>query len=128
MTSYTIVGAKFRPPAQGILNVLASGSKLIARREPSNAYDANAIQIIWYAYRDDLPEDNEIVNAALAGYGSDLAALMENSDGWHLGYIPRTAAITLAPKMDAAGVTELEGQFAFSAIGIPRCALEEPTA
>lgn len=122
--SYAIVGAKFRPPAQGILNVLRAGAKLLARREPSNAYDPNAIQVLWAARLVDLA--SEAADVALAGYGSSVADLMNNPDEWHLGYVPRAEALTLAPKLDERKITTLEGQLTFSATGVPRVTLEVP--
>ena len=122
-TSYPIVGMKFRPPAQGILNVLPAGAKLLARREPSNAYDANAIQVLWCT--DPALVETSKLDLSVEGYGSSAASVLAQNE-WHLGYIPRTEALVLAPKMDAAGKTMLEARLTFSASGLAMCTLEEP--
>jgi len=124
--SYPIVGAKFRPPAQGLLNVLPSGAKLLARREAANAYDANAIQVIWLT-RDKCFETAEglsKLDAAVEGFGSSGRDVLDAPE-WHLGYIPRTDALTLAPRMDRANVQTLDGQLTFNAAGQPRIMLDE---
>lgn len=124
MTSYIIVGAKFRPPAKGLLDTLANGTKLHARREASNAYDPNAIQVVLKA--GDF-ETNDEMRLACEGFGlsiSDIKAAPE----WHLGYIPREHAAELAPRMDSASTPELDGVLSFSVTGIPSIRLDkEPT-
>ena len=124
MSSYLIVGAKFRPPAQGLLNALPTGTKLLARREASNAYDANAIMVLVRTqdFADTL--DIEHTDKELAGFGSSYNALMAQPE-WHLGYIPRVDAATLAPRMDAAQRTSLAGELTFGATGAPRITLTE---
>jgi HIRAN domain len=121
--SFPIVGVKFRPPALGLLSVLPSQCPLVARREPSNAYDANAIMVL-VATRELEKLDPNALEEAVVGYGSSWVELHKQPE-WHLGYIPRTDVAALAPQMDAKGTPQLKGELAFSAIGIPRINLEE---
>lgn len=117
-----IVGAKFRPPAAGLLAVLSSGSALIIHREPQNAYDENAIMVL--VARSTLAAiAHETLNKAVEGYGSSFDELME-SEFWHLGYIPRQDALLLAPRMDRASLVELPARLAFSPSGQAQVQLE----
>jgi hypothetical protein len=115
-----IVGAHFRPPAKGLLACLPAGSKLIVRREASNAYDANAIQVIWPTTGLDAASgtalSHEGVQKAVEGFGSSAEEVFAAPE-WHLGYVPRTEAATLAPRMDAAGLGEVLGELTFAATG-----------
>lgn len=115
---YLIVGAKFRPPAKALLDTLAIGSRLLARRESSNQYDPNAVQVI-------LPkgfETNAAMNAAVQDFGCSIEEVQAASE-WHLGYIPREHAASLGPAMDEAQVHEIEGTLSFSPQGIPQIRL-----
>ena len=124
-----IVGAHFRPPAKGLLACLPSGSKLLARREASNAYDVNAIQVIWPT--SGLNAENGIglsadtVQAAVEGFGSSADEVFAAPE-WHLGYVPRTEAAQIAPIMDAAQCTELPGELTFAATGGAQIQFEVP--
>jgi len=115
-----IVGAHFRPPAKGLLACLPAGSKLLARREASNAYDANAIQVIWLTSGLDASNgtalSHEDVQRAVEGFGSSAEEVFAQPE-WHLGYVPRTEAATLAPRMDATQCAELPGELTFAATG-----------
>ena len=124
MTDFPIVGAKFRPPAAGILAILPAGARLVARRESTNQYDANAIQVVWPTEVAQFVTKLEAINDVLVGYGTTLSALADQPE-WHLGYVPRADAATLAPRMDAAQRPTLSGQLTFSASGNPRIALTE---
>jgi HIRAN domain len=110
-----IVGAKFRPPALGILSILPVGAKLLARREASNSHDGNAIQVVWPFMAETITDRFE-VETRLNGYGSSLEELTGQKE-WHLGYIPREEAAKLAPLMDKEGLAELRGSLFFSASG-----------
>ena len=124
-----IVGAHFRPPAKGLLAALPAGSKLLLRREASNAYDANALQVIWPTsglnaelatglMRDDVQKNVE-------GFGSSADEVFAAPE-WHLGYIPRTEAAQIAPLMDAAQCVELPGELTFAATGGAQIQFEVP--
>ena len=124
-----IVGAHFRPPAKGLLAALPAGSKLLARREASNAYDPNAIQVIWPTsgvnaelglgvMRDEVQKNVE-------GFGSSADEIFSQPE-WHLGYIPRTEASSLALRMDAMGLVELAGELTFAATGGAQISFEVP--
>ena len=113
-----IVGAKFRPPALGILATLPSDCALVLRREPSNGFDVNAIQVL--VARSALERlDARVLNEAVLGYGSSFGDLMLSAEH-HLGYIPREDAARLAPLVDARGLVEWSGALGFSPTGAPR--------
>ncbi len=124
MTDFPIVGAKFRPPASGILAILPAGARLVARRESSNQYDANAVQVLWPTEVAQFVTRLAAINEVLVGYGTTLSALADQPE-WPLGYVPRDMASELAPRMDAAQRPTLSGQLTFSASGNPRIQLTE---
>lgn len=110
-----LVGAKFRPPAAGLLAVLPAHAALALRREPSNLYDPNAIQVL--VTRETLALVNvDRLAEACSGYGITLEDLASTPE-WHLGYVPRSEAEHLAPLMDRASASELRGELTFSASG-----------
>ena len=113
--SFPIVGAHFRPPAKAILECLPAGSALSLRPEPDNPFDSNAVQVIVQgAVLQGLPAIIQNRLDDLAGmYGSDLASILAATE-WHLGYVPRALAISLAPAL--AG-NEIEASLTFSASG-----------
>lgn len=47
MPRFSIVGMKYRPPALKFIEELASGTKLLLVREPSNPADPNAVGV-WF--------------------------------------------------------------------------------
>ena len=118
---YLIVGAKFRPPARALLDTLANGTRLVARRESTNQYDANAIQIVLPAGF----ETNNAMSIAVQDYGKSIEEIQAAPE-WHLGYIPREHAASLGPAMDEAKKPELEGTLTFSAQGLPCFRLGAP--
>ena len=124
MTDFPIVGTWFRPPADGILAILPAGARLVARRESSNQYDANAVQVLWPTEVAQFVTRLAAINEVLVGYGTTLSALADQPE-WPLGYVPRDMASELAPRMDAAQRPTLSGQLTFSASGNPRIQLTE---
>lgn len=116
---YLIVGAKFRPPARALLDTLALGTKLWARRESTNQYDPNAIQVL---VRSGDFKTNSAMALAVQDYGRSIEEIQQAAE-WHLGYIPREHASSLAPAMDAAQTPELVGSLTFSATGLPQIRL-----
>lgn len=94
-----IVGAHFRPPAKGILAALPLAHPLIFKPEPSNPYDANAIQVLI----DTTTLEGELLNDVereILPYGSELSDLEELH---HLGYIPKEIAATLRLREATSG-------------------------
>jgi hypothetical protein len=91
--SLLIVGARFRPPAEDILNNLAAGTPLLLRRQPQNPHDANAIQVLldW--------KDEGLLEALVLQCAEEASAEVENPI--HLGFIPRDHAAALASTFDA---------------------------
>lgn len=86
--SYPIVGAHFRPPAKSILQVLANGTRLVLRHEPSNPYDTEAVQVLVLS--GDIPKEaHETLNTLASGYGFTIEDILAEPE-IHLGYIPRT--------------------------------------
>ncbi len=109
-TLLPIVGAKFRPCALPIISVLAIGTPLTLRPDPTNPVDSNA-KGVWV-------KTTDISNEGFAALDDgrlkpfrmtirDLAA----QDEWQLGFIPAIAASH--PNM-AAVKSDLEGRFKLS--------------
>ncbi len=122
MESYLIVGAKFRPPARGLLDTLPVGQPLIARREPSNVHDPNAVQVLVKTSA--IGPISREMQTACEGYGYGEQELLAQPE-WHLGYVPREKAASLAPRLDAQHISELDGQLTFNAAGLALITLEE---
>ena len=119
MTTYSIVGAHFRPPAKAIVQVLPSGCPLQVIPEPDNPYDANALKVC--VMTSDIPEDqHQALDELAAGYGSSWADIAVQEQ-WHLGYIPRTDAVNLAPQL--SGETAI-GELTFNMRGAPAISLD----
>lgn len=120
MTKYSlpIVGAHFRPPAKSILNVLPGGTALKLVPEPTNAYDPNACAV--YVESANIPVSvHDDLAIAVEGQGYTLEEILEYP-AWHLGYIPRTAAETLAPQISEP----LDGTLGFNMEGKPTIIME----
>jgi len=115
-----IVGAKFRPPAQGLLDLLAHSTPLILRREPGNEYDINAIMVLVASSA--LEGAEERFAKVIEGYGLTIEDLRARSE-WHLGYIPRGDAAQLAPRIDA-GERVVRCALSFSIDGRPSVRFE----
>lgn len=129
-----IVGARFRPPAEDVLNLLPAGTALLLRRQPENPYDENAIQVllVW--------QDEGELEATVLQCAEEASAQIDNTVPLHLGYIPREHAQVLAPLMDAEenkdiekdadGVVvsmvskDIEGKLSFSVTGKPEVEFE----
>lgn len=128
MTTLAIVGARFRPPAQAILDNLSSGTKLLLRRQPDNPYDANAVQVL-------LPMECEPGNG-FPDYGDTINSLIMSAEcptdePLHLGFIPRGDAVGVAewmdPNVDHDGMTVTwPCTLTFLPSGQPAVSFEEP--
>lgn len=113
-----IVGAKFRPPALCVLSSLGSQCRLLVRREPTNQYDPNALQVLVLPGSFSDATINKL-RVELPNWGfsfDDVASL----DEIHLGYVPRERAAEIAPQFDEASVGETLGVLTFNAEGAPR--------
>lgn len=122
--SLPIVGAKFRPPASGLLSVLRAGNKLLIRREPDNQYDANALQVL--IVRDELEKLPEAqLQSACEGFGFGSAEVLAAPE-WHLGYIPRGDAEMLAPSFDRAATRGISASLTFDFRGRPAVSFAVP--
>jgi hypothetical protein len=118
--SFPIVGAKHRPPAQGILNNLGLDQALWLIPEPDNAFDANAIKVVVNTA--EIPQESlDQMAPDLEGYGSDISEIMA-SPQHHLGYIP--ARLAQAFKLDGP----VEGTLSFDAKGWPQVSVESETS
>jgi len=112
--TYPIVGAHFRPPAKGILECLPASCPLVLRPEPDNPFDPNAVMVLVRSA--DVPASSHASLAlALPGYGSGLDEFLAQPE-WHLGYVPRTRAIELAPSLLGS---DAPGLLTFGASGQP---------
>jgi hypothetical protein len=109
--SFPIVGQHFHPPAKVLLSLLRSETPLIARPEPSNPYDPNAIAV-WLRSADIPPELHDRLDAECAGFGLDADTIYATSE-WHLGYVPAKLAAVLIS--DFSG--EKVGKLVFSLAG-----------
>ncbi len=122
-----IVGARFRPPAAGLLSVLGAGSALVVRREPSNQYDPNALQVlVETSTLAKLPISQLQAACEGFGFGAEEICGREAPSEWHLGYVPRDAAEIYASGFDARGVREVPGEFTFDISGKPSVSFEVP--
>ena len=92
-STFPIVGMKFRPPAQALINSLAVGVPLTVIAEPENAYDPNAIAV--WLYSKDIPEaSQEALKETLPSSGFTLDRVL-SEEVWHLGYFPKEMAAEL---------------------------------
>lgn len=111
MPSYPIVGARYHPPAQAVLDNLPAGTKLLLRRQPDNPYDGNAVQVL-------LPE--------VLSTQSDLIKILvdngldSNFLPLHLGFIPRESAAKLAPMMDQWN-NKMSAEYGFGDVAYEPC-------
>jgi hypothetical protein len=116
-----IVGSHFRPPAKAFIQSLPVGQLLLLRREPTNPYDENAIMV--RVVTEALPQGDQgdifwedfLVISVGMGYYQD--NVLEEEE-WHLGYIPKTEALTLAGVFDEHG-RDVVGTFGYDAAGKP---------
>ena len=123
MSTYPIVGAYYRPPAQAILKVLPLGTTLTLVAEPDNEHDPNAIAI--WLYTKDVPEIcDERLEELLPDYGSTIEDF-RNQEMYHLGYVPREMAATLRARNTVPADSPVEGSFSLSTGGAPRVRLSE---
>ena len=91
----SIVGAKYRPPAEAILGVLAIGTPLTLRPEPTNPADSNA-KAVWVRTSD---ISNEAFVALDDGRLKRFTMTIKDlalRDEWHLGYISKEVAAKFA--------------------------------
>jgi hypothetical protein len=119
--SLAIVGAKFRPPAAGLLSVLPQSFPLRVQREPTNAHDENAVMVLMHDVDAFSTLDEDIVDGHLMGFGMGRQDVVEMLyiGPVQLGYIPREDAKTLASLLDDVGGSA-PAQFGFSMSGLPR--------
>lgn len=94
-----LVGMRYRPPAAAILSVLPAGAALHLRPEPSNPFDANAIQVLVATM--EIPEgQREGLALAAAPFGFTIEEILA-ADEWHLGYVKRECAAESAARWRA---------------------------
>lgn len=123
-TTLPIVGAFHRPPAQALIDVLAVGTPLFLMAEPTNAYDANAIQV--YLESHNIPaEAHPSLEEAIARFGLDLDTVL-SQDQWHLGYVPKEFAAQLRAAGTIMPNIPMDVEFALSSEGKPRVKFSEP--
>ena len=117
-STFPIVGMKFRPPAQVLINSLAIGVSLTVMAEPENTYDPNAIAV--WLYTKDIPEaSQEALKETGPTAGWPFARLMAK-EVFHLGYIPREMAAELKASDAIRNNEPQAATFAVSAWGQAR--------
>jgi hypothetical protein len=109
-----IVGSYYRPPANALIKHMPHRTKLVLRPEPENPYDPNAIMVL---VRGSEVETDYDLDQALIGYGTNIAEVQAGGE-YHLGYIPRGLAATMALP------GEIEGTFLLDARGKPQVQFE----
>lgn len=117
-TTFPIVGMKFRPPAQALINSFAIGVPLTVIAEPENPYDPNAIAI-WF-YTKDLPEaSKEALTETLPNSGWTIERVLDQ-EVFHLGFIPKEMAADLKASGAVRDNEPQAGTFLVSAQGQAR--------
>lgn len=124
-----LVGMRFRPPALDIVANLPLGTRLLARRQPENPHDENAIQIFL---DEALFKENK-----LAGDPAMLLNKLAKEYSWQdrydpecwelpvfLGYINRDAAAVISGQLDQDGILEVPCTFQTSMTGQPQIVVE----
>lgn len=123
-----IVGARFRPPAAGLLSVLGASAPLVVRREPSNPYDPNALQVLVETSTLAKLPIRQLQSACEGfGFGAEELCGRDAPSEWHLGYVPRGDALEYAGAFDTSGTGEVPGEFTFDLAGKPSVSFELPT-
>lgn len=121
MATYQLkcVGAFHRPPAKALINMTIGGTRVWLQKEPTNAFDPNAIKILLPS--ESIPADQfDEQAAALAGYGHDRDSVLA-IPLHHIGYIPAKDAIWLARKL---GDEDHPAELHFDHNGAPTIHLE----
>lgn len=101
-----LVGMHFRPPAKLVLEALRGGTSLRLIPEPSNPYDAFAIQV-WVATSSIPESQQESLREKLPEMGWTLDGLFE-LETIQLGYVAASGGKPLA----ASGLAAGSGEFA----------------
>jgi hypothetical protein len=110
---FPIVGSRFRPPAEAIIEALPVGQPLILRPEPENPHDPRA-KAIWVR--------TALLTETARHYLSqrtDLRLINQEAE-WHLGYIPANMNAFDLP-------SEIEGEFSVGSDGGPRITIQDPS-
>lgn len=85
--TYPIVGARFRPPSQSILNLLHHHAKLTLTHNPHNPVDSNAIEV-WVDSSEFSPQTRQ----KLIEYRCLSLEELISTPKWHLGFLPKEIA------------------------------------
>lgn len=102
MTStHKIVGAFYRPPAQGLLKVMPSGCPLSVIHDSENEHDANAMAVFINTSDLDFKSEEQRLklDEAVAEYGFSIDEVYQK-EAWQLGFIPKGEAAELVHKKD----------------------------
>lgn len=92
-TSY-LVGCNFRPPAQGILNAIPTGTPLLLQREPENPYDPNAVKVLIDMTLPSIQSRAAEITTSIEGFGFTWDEVKDQT--MHLGYVNKEQALILA--------------------------------
>lgn len=113
---FPLRGQYHRKPAPTILSLLPTGCTLLARREPSNEFDPNAIMVLVDDLEGSYPD---VATAVMEACEEQELECPDLSSTLHLAYIGKEFAEILAPRMDEAGVDDVPGFLAYMPDGKP---------
>lgn len=123
MSTYPIVGAFYRPPAQALISVLSIGTPLTLIAEPENEHDINAVAV--WLYSKDIGENaHEVLEGLLPSYGTSLETVL-SQEAWHIGYIAKEYAKQLREAGTVPTDGPKAGSFSLSTGGAPRVRLTD---
>lgn len=91
-------------PASAILKALPINAPLVLEREFDNAYDPNAIKVLWDP-TEAIGVTSELIDGAISPFGFTLDELLERGTALHVGYIGKDYAREMAPMFDGALTT-----------------------
>lgn len=96
-----LVGGRFRPPGDTVLQLLPAGAALVVQREPENPYDPNAISLRVANLAEEYPD---IYTAAVEEMKEREQYDEEEGlpDPMHVGYVPRENAAMMVETIDGA--------------------------
>jgi hypothetical protein len=115
-----IVGAKFHPPAAGVLGALPSGWPLVLVADRGNEYDEKAIRVL-VDLRDFPLAGRETLQSAVEGFGWQADELCGQEDPCWLGFLAKSGAKTTGGGPGNGEVWEALGAALAIGVGVELC-------